>query len=289
MRHVTVKVGSPGDQQIQPRCEREVPFNAGCVVVWMVGLERIEASIAKPVDPRVHVCLSRMCNRCESARVMQDRNNLLRRRTGARHESRPPGGQPAIERFTRVGNVAGRDHRAGHLWTSDGSSGLLAGLAQQWGQIDRQAQLGEPRADRLDARDSLRALPGQELRQLRVGGIDEIAEHVHVSARVHSGNLDSADGLDAVRQSRSAHLRDGRRRVVICDRHGRHPGGGGAFHELPGRAASVRRGRVKVEVDHPSTTLGMSLSICRRLTARSRDERRLTLDARSSCRCVPVA
>ena len=194
-----------------------------------------------------------MGQRCEAARAVQHRDDLLGRRAGARHERGTSRRQPAIERLARVGDVAGGDHGARDLRAADRSPAVLARLRHDRDDVDRHAELREPIAHGLDARNPLRALPRQEPGQLRVLRIDEVAEDVHVAAGLDGGDFDPADGLDAARAAPRLHLGDRGGRVVIGDRHRRHAGGRGAVDELLRRAAAVGRGRMKVEVYHVMT------------------------------------
>jgi hypothetical protein len=60
----------------------------------------------------------------------------------------------------------------------------------------------------------------EELAQSRMLDVDEITEHVHVAARLHRGDLDAGDRLDATRAGGTGHVAAGVDGVVIG--HGDH-------------------------------------------------------------------
>jgi hypothetical protein len=108
----------------------------------------------------------------------------------------------------------------------------------------------EPRRHLADAADPVEALLLQELREARMPGIEEVGEHVHVALLVHGGDLDAVDQRQARGVRRGAASRETGNRVVIRDGDGGQPRGVRAGDERAGRQLSVRRGRVKMEVDH---------------------------------------
>ena len=93
-------------------------------------------------------------------------------------------------------------------------------------------ELREAIAHSLDARDPLRALPREKCGQRDVGRVDEVAEDVHVAARLDGGDFDPADGFDAARPCQRLHLVDCGGRVVVGDGHHRHARRRGALDEL---------------------------------------------------------
>ena len=94
------------------------------------------------------------------------------------------------------------------------------------------------------------ALILKELRERGVRGIDEIAEHVNVASQVDGGDLDAIDERHVGRLGGTARLGQRGDRVVIGHTHDPNPGGGRTTNQLGGCEPPVRRGGVKVEVDH---------------------------------------
>ena len=162
MRRIAVKIRTARDEQLEARGEVAVPVRRGLVVIGMIGLERIETCGAVCGNPLVDGGLSRVRERGEAAGAVHQRNDLLWRRTAARHKRRTSGGQPAVERLTRVRDITGRDHRARDLRTSHGPPSVFARLRDQRTDVDGHAELREQTGDGFHARDSLSPLSGEE-------------------------------------------------------------------------------------------------------------------------------
>ena len=79
--------------------------------------------------------------------------------------------------------------------------------------------------------------------------VEEVAKHVKVTALFHCGDLNTGDGVDAVVPRFRVHFRDRGSRVVIRDGHHRKAGPGRAPDEFLGRAATVRSGRMEVQIN----------------------------------------
>ena len=130
--------------------------------------------------------------------------------------------EPPVERFTRVGHVAGGDHRARDLRPADRPAGLAARLLRASGSTSTGTPSAASRAPIASTR-AIRAVrwAARNAASALVARIEEVAEHVDVASVLDGGDLDAADGLDAALARRRLDLVDSRRRVVIGDGHDR--------------------------------------------------------------------
>ena len=117
-------------------------------------------------------------------------------------------------------------------------------------RIERDAGGRQPGHDLADAIGAVRPLLRQKYLQALGVDVHEISEDVHVRAGDHRGDLDPGDELDAGLGARRPDGRAGGDGVVVGHREHGDAGRGRAGHEFRRRAAAVRRGRVRVEVDH---------------------------------------
>ena len=249
MSRITVKVRPAGQKQTQIARDPRVFLHESGVVIRMKRFDRVQASRRQRWNPRGETPLSGMSDRRQAARLVNDVDDGFRRRTFTRHEARPPGYQPAIERLVRVGDISRLDHRARDVRTPDGSTGLAVNLLQQRLDVDRNAMGGQPRTNRFDAGDALCALPRQQLRQRLVPYVEHVAKHVQIPACLDGGNLDAGHGVDAPPMRFGLHFIDRCCRIVIGDGHHRDARLRGPLHELTWRAAAIGRSGVKVKVD----------------------------------------
>ena len=160
-----------------------------------------------------------MRERRDAAGVVNAREHLFGRRADARHERRPAGRQPALERLGDVRHVPAVDQRARDPRPADG---LASNRSSPGCRIGVRVEHDAVRASRVDhlahAIDAALALLGEKRLQRRRVGVDEVAEHVDVGAVDDGRDLDAGDELDAARARRP---RPPRRqpadRVVIGD------------------------------------------------------------------------
>src|SRR5205823_10704261 len=85
--------------------------------------------------------------------------------------------------------------------------------------------------------------------ELAVLRIDEIAEHVHVAAFMHGGDLDAGHERNARFPREPRHLAGCGQRVVVGHAHRADAGTPRHVDELGGLKQTVRSSRVKVKVD----------------------------------------
>ena len=219
------------------------------VVIGMVRLDRIETGLGPCLDPRSSPALSRMCDRCQSARAVKHVDDRFRRWTFSRNERGPSDIEPAIECLLNAADVAGLDHRQGDLRAADRTAALSPALLDHGPDIDRDTSLGEPRSDRFDARDTDGPLSRQHRCEALVPGVEEVPEHVQVLAVDDGRDLDTDHRKQPVSLRLSTHFRDRSRCVVIGHREDRHAGNGCALDELARCTPAVGCGGMEMEID----------------------------------------
>ena len=80
--------------------------------------------------------------------------------------------------------------------------------------------------------------------------VDEISQHMDVDLVSHRGNLDAGHELHARFAARDRRRFATAYRIMVGDGERRDAGGPGTGHQLRRTTSSVRRGRVRMKVDH---------------------------------------
>ena len=83
----------------------------------------------------------------------------------------------------------------------------------------------------------------------RVGAIDEVSEHMDVTAVVHGRDLDAWNEGDPRCCRRGLDFRQGRHGVVVGHAHGPDAGAPGEIDKDSRLAEAIRRGCMKMEID----------------------------------------
>ena len=166
-------------------------------MLGVIGLERVEASAAKPGIhsswPRSPGCASERCRRPRGSR-----DDFRRRRRPAAART-PAGRAPASDRTPRCVSATwppATSARAIHGRPADlpGSSSAGCRIASASSAMPSAASCVDHLPDAIDA---LTALLREKRQQARRTHVDEVAEHVHVGAVDDRGDFDAGDELDA--------------------------------------------------------------------------------------------
>ena len=145
--------------------------------------------------------------------------------------------------------MAGLDQRAGDDATSHRRAWIPRRPRDQALDIQQHAQASKACADLDDSLDAPTALLIQEYAQTRVGGIDEVAKHVHVAAIVNGRHLDAIDDLDAQRCRDASDLGESRDRVVVSDAHHGDAGNVDTLDQRRGCQSAVGGRGMEVKID----------------------------------------
>ena len=254
MRRVAVEIGAAGEQQTKSARDADVAVDERGVMIRVERFDRVQPHARERGNSRVEFRFSWMGERRDPAGPVEDIDHRFGTGPGQRHEGLRSKAKPAIERLPCVDGVAGRDHRTGNLRPAERATALASDLLNECSDVNRDAELPQPRADRLDTGQARRALRAKERTQPRIKRIEEIPEDMHVAPVLDGRNLDAADRLDAARARGDAHLGDGRRGVMVRDGQHGDAATGGVLDQLSRRAASVGSGGVEVEIDHRALT-----------------------------------
>ena len=101
-----------------------------------------------------------------------------------------------------------------------------------------------------DATHAIGALPFEKFGERGIVAIDEVSEHVHVTAVVDGGDFDARHECNAGCRGRAFDLGQRRDGVVIGDAHRPDAGAPREIDEHGGLEEAVRRSRVQVKIDH---------------------------------------
>ena len=89
VRFVRVVVRAARHGETKPLGHRAITRRRGRIVVAVIRLDRVEARRDEPGDPFIASDQPGMRHRCEAARVVDPRDDLVWRSGLARHERRP--------------------------------------------------------------------------------------------------------------------------------------------------------------------------------------------------------
>ena len=250
VRRVAMKIRTTGAQAAAAVGQRGVLRHRLGRVVRVIHLDRIEpggeqffdAAITQPGAARVR-------QRDQPSGSVHDSDDDLRRCPVAGDECWTAGAEPTLERFPAACHVTGSNHRVGDLRPADRSTARHGGGRHRC-DINRHSELTEAANDSFDTSYPRLPLHGEEILQLPVIDVKEVAEHVNVPARFDGRDFDAWHCLDPVSASGIRHLTAGLDRVVIGDGEHRHAIGGSQIDERRRRQTAVGRSRVKVEIDH---------------------------------------
>ena len=167
----------------------------------------------------------------------------------ARHKGGASGRQPSIERVLHRCRVAGAHQFARDLRTADRRTGPGRRRRQHSLNVRGNVERCQPARDRPDALNTQGALSDEQRRQRLALGIEEVAQHVDVTAIVDRRDLDAGNDADALRLRGRRDFRKRSHGVVIGDADGRESRRGDAGDELDRRQPPVGRRRVHVQVD----------------------------------------
>ena len=225
-------IGAAGDEHRVRAGDLEIAVTRLRVVIGMIRLERIQPRVVQFLDPAVDGSKSRVCERRETAGLVNDGNHLFRRRAASRDEAGASPRQPSLECIVRVDSVPGGDKRAGDLRTANGAAVLSVRAFEKRRDVDWRAQPAKALGDLLHALDPALALAFEEARERSAAGVHEIAEHVDVAAVLDSGDLDAGNERDAGRRAEATDFPDSRHRIVIGDGDPLQTGGGALLYQL---------------------------------------------------------
>src|SRR4029453_12865762 len=208
MHRIAMEIGATGHQQPEIGGHLAVAFDRSLVVIRVVDLERVETGHRERRDLFVDARPPWMGERGNSSRAMNDADDDVGWRSWSAHKSRAVVTEKSIERFLRIRDVASPLNRARDLRPPDGTPQIALPLVEQRLQVDGHAELGKPRRDHVYALDPRLALIAQELEQPWFSRVEEIREHVNVTAALDRGDLDSRMCLDSARRGQRLNFAD---------------------------------------------------------------------------------
>src|SRR5688572_6868084 len=139
MVRVTVKIGTPGQQQVEAARSVDVFLNKGGVVIRMKCFHGVETGSGQCWNSRTKATLSGMGDRRDPASVVNHLDDRFRGWALTRHEAGQPTPEPSIEGLLRACDVSRLDHRARHLRPPNRSAALPAALFKHRLDVDRYA------------------------------------------------------------------------------------------------------------------------------------------------------
>ena len=162
----------------------------------MIGVkrfDRVEAGGGKRRNAWAETELAGVRDRRDAARLVDDLDDRVGRRTSRGHEAGAARGR-ASGRTPHACSATCPASTIARATCGRPIERPLSRLACSHHRldVDRHAKRREARADRLDARNSCRALRDQKRRQAPRAGVEQVAEHVEVAALLDGGDFDAA-------------------------------------------------------------------------------------------------
>ncbi len=240
---LAVKIRAAGDRQAERRRHRAVARLGNVVVIAMPGFDRGEAgagkrrNLARPFQAAPDAPATRCRQRAAIVATASASDGPVRG-----DECRSAGGEPALESVLAVGGMAGGDERIGNRRAADASAIRRRTLDQRL--RCRQRSRGRAAGRRFRARgrrEPSAATRGSSVSR-RVGGIEKVAEDVHVASALDRGDLDAVDEPEAGSAAPRPRFGQSGNGVVIGDADDADAGlRGAARRARPARAGRPRR------------------------------------------------
>jgi hypothetical protein len=157
----------------------------------VIRLQRVEAFGSKRRYPLISTDKPRMRERGHAARLVDAIKHVSRRHALPRYKRGLSTRQPPGEGFVGRRDVTSVDERSRNPWPSRRLRSIAHRGTNDPLGVERQAKPPEARNNLTHAIDSPPALLGKERVKPSIFDIDEIPEHVKISAGDDPGNLDS--------------------------------------------------------------------------------------------------